>query len=200
MANHTRFVKALVRRHSVGADDPPEQHPAFGRDHREAIAGLRAARPVPHRDAGARQDRIVVGCGGRLDELRVQRREVATGGGGEDAYQVVALEACVARPAAVVVVTTLPRDDEDRWHMSVEQLRRPVPFTAPPMIETSPDGSRFAWLITDIQGEHGGTFTVTMFDADGATLFVRSYPFRGIPVPAQARDSVLDAMIPAPDR
>lgn len=110
----------------------------------------------------------------------------------------VLVEAALGDSARIVV--TIPPGDEDRWYMSVEQFRRQVPFAARPIIGTSPDGSRFAWLVTDVQAEHGGIFTLTMLDADADTLFVRSYPYRGVPVPAHARDSVLDAMIPAPDR
>ena len=96
------------------------------------------------------------------------------------------------------VVARPPAYEDERWFMTVSGFGRNVPFAAQPLLAFSPNGSRFAYLTTQVDGSEGGNFTVTMFELPGDTAFVRSYPFRGFPVTTAERDSALAAMEPRP--
>jgi hypothetical protein len=68
-----------------------------------------------------------------------------------------------------------------------------IPFlTYPGMVYTS-DGSRFGAL-THAFTDRGGVYTVVVVRTTGDTLFARSYPFAGTPIPDAVRDSALDAI------
>ena len=58
-----------------------------------------------------------------------------------------------------------------------------VPFSPIPLWTVSPDGDRVALLTTNITGPEGGSWRLQLFDAMGAELVSRSYPFQGTPIP-----------------
>ena len=90
-------------------------------------------------------------------------------------------------------LVTPPALEDPRWYMEVAGFGRPIPFAAGPGVAHAADGSRFAFLSTEVTGPEGGTYTLSLFDANGDTLFVRSYPFTGVPIPRAAADSAVAA-------
>lgn len=91
-----------------------------------------------------------------------------------------------------------PSYQDERWSMTVAGLGREIPFTQGPLFAFTYEGSRFAHLVTEILSGAGGTYTIAMFRGIGDTMFVRTYPFSGTPVPQHARDRALDALLPQP--
>ncbi|HEX9565069.1 MAG TPA: hypothetical protein VF981_13895 [Gemmatimonadaceae bacterium] len=73
-----------------------------------------------------------------------------------------------------------------------------VPFSLQPQYAFAHDGSRFTQLSAPIPDRSDGTFTVTLFQTDGDTVFTRSYPFRGATIPRRVADSVVATLGPAP--
>jgi hypothetical protein len=70
-----------------------------------------------------------------------------------------------------------------------------IPFAIAPYDYVSPDGSRIAILTTDTEGEHKGTFQVTVLGQAGDTVFSRRYPFKEEPIPGSVLDSAMTARI-----
>lgn len=66
-----------------------------------------------------------------------------------------------------------------------------VPFTFYPVIQFSPDGSRFGFLSGEVVGKRG-SYTITMFSTKGDTIFQRAYPFSGDPIPKSVVDSAIE--------
>ena len=91
------------------------------------------------------------------------------------------------------VIASLPSFEDERWFMSAAGLGRRVPFTGWPLFASSFDGQSFASLITDSQTADGGTYTLSVFKTNGDTVFVRAYPFRGVPIPQGVADSAAAA-------
>jgi hypothetical protein len=100
-------------------------------------------------------------------------------------------------PARVLAVTK-PHHEDPRWYMEIGGFGNFVPFTSPPQIVYSSDGERFAhaWGVTT--SPSGGTYTITVFRANGDTLFSRNYPFRSAPIPQRVRDSAAATFLPKP--
>jgi hypothetical protein len=101
---------------------------------------------------------------------------------------------------ATTVIARPPLIEDDRWYMTVDIFGNFVPFMFVPQTVFAGDGKRFAYLTVDIASREGGTFTASAFKANGDTMFVRSFPFRGVAIPQSAVDSALAAMIPPPGR
>jgi hypothetical protein len=95
-------------------------------------------------------------------------------------------------------VAQAPSLQDERWNMEVAGLGRSVPFAARPHAAFSSDGSRFAFLTTDLTSDEGGTWTITVYRANGDTAFTRTFPFHGVPIPGDARDSAAAAEIRPP--
>lgn len=68
-----------------------------------------------------------------------------------------------------------------------------VPFYPEPMWTVSPDGGRIVTLITNVQDDDGGAFTVRVYDPTGAQLATRAFSFDGETVDAGGVDSILGA-------
>ncbi len=93
------------------------------------------------------------------------------------------------------IVATQPFLYDERWMMQVSGFGRPVPFAGMPFIVTASYGSRFAFLTTEITSAAGGAWTLSLFRANGDTIFVKSFPFIGVSIPAAAKDSAVAAEI-----
>jgi hypothetical protein len=91
-----------------------------------------------------------------------------------------------------------PSYEDPRWMMQVAGLGRSIPFVQGPMFAFAPDASRFAFLETNLTTPLGGAYRVTLFRANGDTIFTREYPFLGVPVTQAERDSAANAEIQAP--
>ena len=98
------------------------------------------------------------------------------------------------------IVARPPSYYDERWSMEVAGFSRGIPFVASPIVAYTNDGSRFAYLETELGEEGRGTFTITVFDAEGDTTLARSYPFQGLAIPERVRDSTLAAFIPPEGR
>jgi hypothetical protein len=68
-----------------------------------------------------------------------------------------------------------------------------VPFWVHPSMVYAHDGTRFG-VATQQVGERTGSYTVRVVRWDGDTLFARTYPFTGKPIPPNVRDSAINAM------
>jgi hypothetical protein len=98
-------------------------------------------------------------------------------------------------PAGVVRVVSLqsPEGGDPRWAFALDGFGIAIPFTLSPTTVFSPRGDRFAHLWTAATSRNGGTWTVTAIRTDGDTIFSRTFPFTGVPIPAAARDSAATA-------
>lgn len=93
----------------------------------------------------------------------------------------------------------MPAENDPRM-MWVAGLGRGVPFSLQSQYSFPYDGSRFGELSAPIPASVTSYFTVTVIRATGDTIFSRRYQFRGEPIPRQAKDSALAAMIPPSGR
>jgi hypothetical protein len=91
------------------------------------------------------------------------------------------------------VLAIPPSFEDERWSMTAGGLGRSVPFAGWPQFATSSDGRWFGTLGTDSQTAEGGKYTLSVFRANGDTVFIRSYPFRGEPIPRSVADSAAAA-------
>jgi hypothetical protein len=66
-----------------------------------------------------------------------------------------------------------------------------VPFKTYPSLSYATDGTRFG-SVTHTYGEKTGTYTVRVMRSTGDTMFIRTFPYTGIPIPKAVRDSALD--------
>lgn len=57
------------------------------------------------------------------------------------------------------------------------------------------DGGRIAYLVTVVDGEHGGRLRLTVLAASGDTLVAREYGFVGEARPARVADSIVEARL-----
>ena len=67
------------------------------------------------------------------------------------------------------------------------------PFAIDPIYEVADDASRSVLVQVFFDHPEAPELTVAMFDAAGDTIYARSYPLEGEPIPRQVRDSALDA-------
>lgn len=96
------------------------------------------------------------------------------------------------------VLLTIPRSGDPRWSLAIDGFGFDLPFTRFPVWASSFRGDRVVHLWTAATSRTGGTFTVSAFRTTGDTLFVRTYPYVGVPIPQSAKDSALAAMLPRP--
>lgn len=82
------------------------------------------------------------------------------------------------------------------WMMRVGIYGRTVPFALRPLVAMSPHGSRFAELTAPIPEKADGAFRLRVFDGQGAPQLDRTYPYRGVPIPARSADSAVRAINP----
>jgi hypothetical protein len=99
----------------------------------------------------------------------------------------------LAPSGAATLINVPPADDDPRWSIYIGGALEPepVPFRLWPRTAESWDGSRFGSLISEATTSTGGTYTVAVMHAKGDTVFARSYPFTGTPIPARSIDSAL---------
>jgi hypothetical protein len=90
--------------------------------------------------------------------------------------------------------------EDQPWMMVVSGLGRSVPFVLSPQYAFANDGSRIAELTAPAPRGAEGAFTVTVRGPRGDTLASRAFPFRGVPIPREARDSALASFIPPEGR
>lgn len=181
---------------------------------RTAVLPAAAARGAPvqgeARKVGSFGPSAISADGGMLGEGRIETQDDSRLGGAWPErvllYVPPAQAGDPAPPAtepsvrSARVVARPPAYEDPRWFMEVAGFGRYIPFAATPLVAYASDGSRFAYLTTEMADETGGTFTLTVFDATGDTTVSRSHPYRGIAVPQHVRDSVLDAFIPPEGR
>ena len=87
-----------------------------------------------------------------------------------------------------------PSSEDPRWMMQTAQLGRPIPFAGWPHTTFTRDGSRFAFVETEMD-DAGGKYKVSVFRSNGDTVFIREYPFIGTVIPQSERDSAANAEI-----
>ena len=106
----------------------------------------------------------------------------------------VFVPADVSRPARLLARRP-PDVDDERWRIRVGIYSQAVAFAPRTHIAIAPDATWFAFLAMELAEEGSGTFTLTRIDANGDTTLVRSYPYRGVPIPARVRDSVANSFL-----
>ncbi len=65
-----------------------------------------------------------------------------------------------------------------------------LPACSKPLEAHASDGSGAVLVTTLLSGDSGGSYSVTRLNGFGDTLFVRSYPFRGVTMTRQRADSI----------
>lgn len=104
----------------------------------------------------------------------------------------------VSRDGTPSVVASPPQRDDERWNVTISGLTNPVPFTFRPWPEIAPDGSRFL-LATADQSTLDPTYKLTLVRPTHDTVFSRSYPYPGEPIPDSAMDRGIADMVPEND-
>jgi hypothetical protein len=69
-----------------------------------------------------------------------------------------------------------------------------APFLTFPAMIYRTDGTRFG-VVTHSFTDRGGTYRVVVVRTTGDTLFARTYPFVGTPIPPAVRDSAIEAVV-----
>ncbi|MDE2796537.1 MAG: hypothetical protein OXL34_17110 [Gemmatimonadota bacterium] len=116
--------------------------------------------------------------------------------GGRREAQLVVLR--VSRDGEPSVVATPPRWDDERWSVTISGLTNSVPFVFDPWPEIAPDGSRFLFATADQSTLHP-TYNLTLVRPTHDTVFSRSYPYPGEPIPDSAMDRGIADMVPESD-
>ena len=101
----------------------------------------------------------------------------------------------VARDSAPDVVASPPQYEDERWSVTISGLTNPVPFVFRPRTEFAPDGSRFLFMTTD-QWTLDPVYNLTLVRPTNDTVFARSYPYPGEPIPDSAMDRGIAEMVP----
>ena len=99
----------------------------------------------------------------------------------------------VSRDGEPRVVATPPNDEH--WMVVVGGLGNPVPFVFRPRGDFAPDGSRFLFMTAD-QSTLDPTYSLTLVRPAHDTVFSRSYPYPGEPIPDSAMDRGIAEMVP----
>ena len=94
---------------------------------------------------------------------------------------------------ALTLLARRPTTEEAPWTMWVSGLGQTVPFAFQP--QRVIDTRRFAELSAPIPTRQDGTFNVKVISSGGDTVYSRSYPFRGVPIPQAAKDSAADSFL-----
>ena len=123
------------------------------------------------------------------------RTSVSTNGTWESSSQVVLR---VDRNGEPSVVAAPPQSDDERWSVTVSGFTNQVPFAFRPWPEIAPDGSRFLFAIAD-QSTLDPTYDLTLVRPAHDTVFSRSYPYPGEPIPDSAMDRGIAEMVPEND-
>ena len=90
----------------------------------------------------------------------------------------------------------MPPSESDPRMMWVSGFGRSVPFSLQPQYSFAYNGSRVGELSAPLPASERSHFTVTVLRANGDTIVSRRNEFRGVPIPSQARDSALAAILP----
>lgn len=99
-----------------------------------------------------------------------------------------------------------PNFEDPRWNMFYQGFYRTVPFTVRPQLAAALDGSRFGLMQVE-NGRDGGNIWIRTYSTSGWSRgrtiedrlkleLDKKIPFKGEPVPASVRDSVMAAFIP----
>ena len=104
----------------------------------------------------------------------------------------------VSRDGEPSVLAVPPQHDDERWYVTISGLTNPVPFTFRPWPEIAPDGSRFLFATAD-QSTLDPTYNLTIIRPPHDTVFSRSYPYPGEPIPDSAMDRGITDMVPESD-
>ena len=104
----------------------------------------------------------------------------------------------VSRDGEPSVVAMPPRWDDERWSVTISGLTNSVPFVFDPWPDIAPDGSRFLFATTD-QSTLDPTYNLTLVRPIHDTVFSRSYPYPGEPIPDSAMDRGIADMVPEND-
>jgi hypothetical protein len=84
-----------------------------------------------------------------------------------------------------------PDHTDPRWAMDAFGFGDAIPFTFYPVMVASSNGDRLAHVTSVPTSSAGGTFTISSFRSNGDTMYVRTFPFRGVAVTRAERDSAL---------
>jgi hypothetical protein len=96
----------------------------------------------------------------------------------------------------VSLLTRLPYiEGDERFFMSYAGLNNPIPFVAVPQLVISGDAALMARVVSLQTTPAGGTIAVTLFKTTGDTLFHKTFPYRGEPIPKAVRDSAIAAQL-----
>ena len=101
----------------------------------------------------------------------------------------------LARDGAPDVIGAPPQYEDERWSVTISGLSNPVPFVFRPRTEFASDGSRFLFMTTD-QSTLDPTYSLTLVRPAHDTVFARSYPYPGEPIPDSAMDRGIAEMVP----
>jgi len=96
--------------------------------------------------------------------------------------------------AAPRTVLRLPFPIDERMVMTAGGGRSPVPFTFTPEIAVAGAGDRVGQLQSHYTPRDSGSYTVSLFTANGDTLFARKFAYRGVPVSKAERDSAIASL------
>ena len=94
------------------------------------------------------------------------------------------------------IALRMPPSESDPRMMWVAGFGRSVPFSLQSQYSFPYNGNRFGELSAPLPASERSHFTVRVFRANGDTVFSRRYEFQGVPIPSQAKDSALAAMLP----
>lgn len=155
----------------------------FGRDFRAAEADSTYIRFIP-----AAMDAE----GAKLGDAYL----MVSAGGGNVVGGAVLLR--VSRDGEPSVVATAPQPDDERWSVTVSGLNNPVPFAFRVRAGIAPDGSRFLFMTAD-QSTLDPVYNLTLVRPTHDTVFSRSYPYPGEPIPDSAMDRGIAEMVPEND-
>lgn len=95
----------------------------------------------------------------------------------------------------ILLVAEVPGVPYVRMRTATGQYASSTPFLRGALHEVSPDGDYLATVKKHIEGRHGGRFEVVLQEALGDTVYARSYPFVGVPIPPPLADSVIEARV-----
>lgn len=104
----------------------------------------------------------------------------------------------VSRDGEPSVVAMPPPWDDERWSVTISGLTNSVPFVFDPWPEIAADGSRFLFMTAD-QSTLDPTYNLTLVRPTHDTVFSRSYPYPGEPIPDSAMDRGIVDMVPESD-
>ncbi len=113
--------------------------------------------------------------------------------GRQDSVEVMRVS---SRGSLIRQVGHLPRD-ETRINISRQNgetgLSGFTPFIRQPMYAVAQDGSRIAFLTTQISAQGAGVARLVVLNPVGDTVLSRQYPFQGTPISGAAADSAVQA-------